>query len=284
MGGFFFAMEKQCIAIQGLRGSFHHEVTHHYFNDEVVLVECETFPEVVKSVINGKADKGVMAIENSLAGCILPNYSLLRHEPIEVVGEVGLRVKLNVMALPGTQHSEIEEVHSHQMALRQCGNFFNAYPHIKMVEVFDTAGGARNIKENNLKNIAAIAGELAASEYGLEVIQKGIEDHELNYTRFLVVQKKGEKQPDDPDRVSIYFQTKNDPGSLAQILTIISGLEINLGKLQSHPVPSKNSSYGFYATLEIDEISQLKDLGSIMQRLTLQFEILGVYKKGETHG
>lgn len=274
----------QKIAIQGLKGSFHHEAAHLYFHDEVGLVECETFPDVIQSVVSGKADHGVMAIENSLAGCILPNYGLLRNEPVEVVGEVGLRVKLNLMALPGIAPSAIEEVHSHQMAIRQCGNFFNDYPTIKVVEAFDTAGSAKNIKENNLQTTAAIASELAAKEYGLDVIKKGIEDHDLNYTKFLVIQNKGLNVPENPDRVSVYFQTKNAPGSLAQTLSIISGLGINIAKLQSHPVPSKNSLYGFYATLEIDDVDQLKDLKSIMHRLTLKFEVLGVYKKGETHG
>lgn len=272
------------IAIQGLRGSFHHEAAHLYFHDAISLVECETFHDVVYAVTSGKADKGVMAIENSLAGCILPNYSLLRKEPIAVVGEVGLRVKLNVMALPGTQQEDVVEIQSHQMALRQCGNFFSSYPQIKVVEAFDTAGSAKHIQEHQLKNVAAIASELAAKEYGLDILQKGIEDHELNYTKFLVIQKEGEHETTNADRVSVYFQTKNDPGSLAQTLTIISGLGINLGKLQSHPVPSKNSLYGFYATLEIDEMGQLQDLESIMNRLALRFEILGTYKKGETHG
>ena len=184
------------------------------------------------------------------------------------------------MALPGTKENEIDEVHSHQMAIRQCGSFFNNYPSIKIVESFDTAGSAKRIQEEKLLNVAAIASQQAASEYGLEIIKPSIEDHELNYTRFLVIQKKGRDKVNDPNKVSIYFQTKNDPGSLAQVLSIISGIGINLGKLQSHPVPSKNSLYGFYATLEIADLGQLEDLKRLMVRMTIQFEILGVYKKG----
>ena len=272
------------VAIQGLKGSFHHEAANCFFGDELDLKACDTFPEVMEATERGEVSHGLMAIENSLAGSIIPNYRLLRDHDVEIVGEVGLRVRLNVMALPGTKENEIDEVHSHQMAIRQCGSFFSDYPSIKIVESFDTAGSAKRIQEEKLVNVAAIASQQAANEYDLEIIKPSIEDHELNYTRFLVLQKKGADEINNPDKVSIYFQTKHDPGSLAQVLSIISGLGINLGKLQSHPVPSKNSLYGFYATLEIKDLEQLEDLKRLMARMTIQFEILGVYKKGETHG
>ncbi|WP_424962772.1 prephenate dehydratase [Ekhidna sp.] len=272
------------IAIQGIRGSFHHEAALHFFGEELELIECESFQSVVQSVTEGVADKGIMAIENSLAGCILPNYQLIRKNDVEVVGEVGLRVHLNLMALPDTKLEELEEVRSHQMALRQCGDFFTRYTNIRLVEHFDTAGSALEIKKNNLKRIAAVAGSLAAKEYGLGIIKEGIEDHDLNYTRFKILQRRGGLKEEIPDKVSIYFQTSHDPGSLAKALTVISGLGINLGKLQSHPVPSKNTLYGFYATLELTDADQLKDLKTMMKRMMLEFEILGVYKKGETYG
>lgn len=277
-------MKKSKIAIQGLKGSFHHEAANRFFGEPCALLECQTFKQVAKSVASGVADAGVMAIENSLAGCILPNYNLLRKEAVDVAGEIGLRVKMNVMALSGTKLEDIREAHSHQMALRQCGNFFNDYPEIKIVEAFDTAGSAKKIQENRLQNVAAIASALAAQEYDLEIIKHGVEDHQLNYTRFLVIQKKGESQVNNPNKVSIYFQTSHDPGSLAKALTVISGLGINLGKLQSHPVPSKNSLYGFYATLELTDSQQLNDLKMMMKRMAMEFDILGAYLKGETHG
>lgn len=284
MGGFFFAMKKQRVAIQGLRGSFHHEASHHFFGHDIELHECDTFPNVIDAVVSNKADAAMMAIENSLAGCIIPNYALLRTNPVEVCGEVGIRVKMNLMALQGTKISEIKEAHSHQMAIRQCGGFFQDHPHLKVVEAFDTAGSAKHIKDNGLMNIAAIASKQAAEEYELEILKEGIEDHLLNYTRFLVIRPEGKSFVEKPNKVSVYFQTKNDPGSLANALTVISGLDINLSKLQSHPVPSKNSLYGFYATLEIQDSSQLEDLYQVMKRMTIQFETLGIYRKGETHG
>lgn len=275
---------KNRVAIQGLRGSFHHEAASHLFGKEVELVECETFQEVSKAVVDGVAEKGIMAIENSLAGCILPNYTLLRKESVEVIGEVGLRVKLNLMALNDSSEEMMEEVHSHQMAIRQCGSFFSQYPDMKVVEAFDTAGSAKYIQDHKLSHVGAIASELAAEVYGLKILKEGIEDHDLNYTRFLVLQRQGGEKVESPDRASVYFQTKNDPGSLAQTLSIISALGINVGKLQSHPVPSKNSLYGFYATLEMEDLVQLDELESLMERIALRFEILGVYKKGEIHG
>ncbi|MEM9896838.1 MAG: prephenate dehydratase domain-containing protein [Bacteroidota bacterium] len=272
------------VAIQGLRGSFHHEAARHYFGEAIELKECETFSELVKEVESGRVEKGVMAIENSLAGSILQNYALLRKMDVEIIGEVGLRVKMNLLALSGTDEQDIQEIHSHQMAIRQCGSYFDRFPDVKVVEAYDTAGSAKIISEKQLNNIAAIASELAAEEYNLSIIKRGIEDHNLNYTRFLILQKRGGKQVKNPNKVSVYFQTKNSPGSLAHALTIISGLGINLGKLQSHPVPSKNSLYGFYANLEIQEYAQLEDLERIMQRMALTFEILGTYRIGETHG
>jgi len=272
------------VAIQGLRGSFHHEAADLYFSEAIQLVECETFQDVITETLSGSADIGIMAIENSLAGSIIPNYNLIRKNAVEIIGEVGLRVRMNVIAQVGTQLADIKEIHSHQMAIRQCGGFFKDYPAIKIVEAFDTAGSVKKLAEEKLQNIGAIASQQAAKEYGMAIIKAGIEDHNLNYTRFLILSKKGGEPIPEADKVSIYFQTSHEPGSLAQTLTIISGLGINLTKLQSHPVPSKNTLYGFFATLQINELAQLHDLTTIMNRLALTFEILGIYKKGETHG
>lgn len=277
-------MNQEKVAIQGLKGSFHHEASNHFFGGTQQVVPCETFREVVESVTQGRSSKGMMAIENSLAGCIIPNYQLLRKNEVEVVGEVGMRVHLNLLALKGSSLETIREVRSHQMALRQCGGFFNQFPHIRMVESFDTAGSVAEIASQQLEHVAAVAGSLAAKEYGLDIIREGIEDHNLNYTRFLIIQQKGKEQLKNANKVSIYFQTSHEPGALANALTVISGLGINLGKLQSHPVPSKNSLYGFYATLNLTDAEQLNDLQTMMKRMTLEFQILGAYRKGVTYG
>ena len=273
------------IAIQGVKGSFHHEASKYVFGNNISLLECTTFSDVTESTNNGEANYGVMAIENSLAGCIIPNYNLLRQSGLSVCGEVGIRVKLNLLALEGESIEGLEEVHSHQMALRQCGSFLNTIPEKRIVEAFDTAGSARHILENNLKGVGAIAGNLAASEHGLNVLAAGIEDHKLNYTRFLVLKREDAKPiTENPNKMSIYFQTKHSPGSLAQLLSVISGLGINLSKLQSHPVPSKNSLYGFFATLDLESLDQIQHLEILLEAMTIDYQILGVYEKGETHG
>ncbi|MEP1096862.1 MAG: prephenate dehydratase [Cyclobacteriaceae bacterium] len=279
-------MDKELkIAIQGVRGSFHHEASQYVFGNDISLLECTTFSDVTESTVKRDADYGVMAIENSLAGCIIPNYNLLRQSGLEVCGEVGIRVKLNLLALDGESIEGLDEVHSHQMALRQCGSFLNTISDKRIVEAFDTAGSARHILENNLRGVGAIAGNLAASEHGLNVLAAGIEDHKMNYTRFLVLKKEdADPLAGEANKMSIYFQTKHSPGSLAQLLSVISGLGINLSKLQSHPVPSKNSLYGFFATLDLEALDQIKHLEILLEAMTIDYQILGVYKKGETHG
>ena len=276
--------ENLTIAIQGIRGSFHHEATRHVFGKNVSLKECHTFKEVINCTSNAQADYGVMAIENSLAGSIIPNYNLLRHSKLEVCGEVGLRIRLNLLALEENVAS-LTEIQSHPMALRQCTSFLDTLKNSRIIEAFDTAGSAKNILDNNLKGAGAIAGDLAASEYKLNIIVAGIEDHELNYTRFLVLKKKGVAPITIKlNKISIYFETKHSPGSLTQLLSVISGLEINLSKLQSHPIPSKNTHYGFFATLEIKDINQIGHLKILLDSMTVRYQILGVYEKGKTHG
>lgn len=273
------------VAIQGIRGSFHHQAARHVFGNDVLPVECHTFRELIQSVQSGNADYGVMAIENSLAGSIIPNYHMVRNSGLEVAGEVGLRIHMNLMALPGSRITDVEEVQSHQMALLQCEGYFDEHPHLKRVESFDTAGTAKKIADEQIKGVATIAGKLAATEYGLEILAENIEDHDLNYTRFLVL-KTTSKPPifDEISKLSVYFETKHQPGALAHLLSVISGLEINLSKLQSYPIPSKNNRYGFFATLDINDVSQLTYLDTMLQAMTLSYKILGRYKKGETHG
>lgn len=273
------------VSIQGMKGSFHNEAALKVLGEDIELVECHTFEETIQAVNEDRADYAVMAIENSLAGCIIPNYNLLRKSGLEVCGEVGIKVTLNLMALAGTALADIKEVHSHQMALRQCVTFLDQHEEIRRVEAFDTAGSAQMIKEQKLEGIAAIAGDLAAEEYGLEIIAAGIEDHLLNFTRFLILKKPTSPAlSDDVNKLSVYFETKHTAGSLAQFLSVVSALDINLSKLQSFPVPSKNTHYGFYATFDIAGIEQIEQLKIMMNSMTPEHKILGAYKKGDTHG
>lgn len=268
-----------------MKGSFHHEASTYIFGKELQLEECHSFEDVIRNTQEGVADYGVMAIENSLAGCIIPNYNLLRHSNLEVCGEVGLRVRLNLLALKGEKVEDITEVRSHQMALRQCASFLGTLNGSRIVEAFDTAGSAKNILEEQLQGVGAIAGNLAADEYGMEVLASGVEDNKLNYTRFLVLKKADQESISEVrNKISVYFETKHSPGSLAQMLSVISGLGINLSKLQSHPLPSKNSHYGFFATLDLSKENQIEHLRILLDSMTISYQVLGVYEKGETHG
>ena len=278
-------MSQRKVSIQGIKGSFHNEAALKVLGQDIELVECHTFEQVLEAVNSDIADYGVMAIENSLAGCIIPNYNLLRKSGLEVCGEVGIKVTLNLLALKGTSLEDIKEVQSHQMALRQCVTFLDHHPSIKRIEAFDTAGSAQLIKKDRIEGVAAIAGNLAAKEYDLEIIAGGIEDHLLNFTRFLILKKEKTKElSSEINKLSVYFETKHSPGALSQFLSVVSALGINLSKLQSFPVPSKNTHYGFYATFDIDNTDQIEQLTIMMKSLTVKFDILGKYKKGETHG
>ena len=161
--------EKTKVAIQGKQGSFHHIVAQHYFGDVLSLIPCDTFDATIASLVTNTADQAVMAIENSIAGSIIPNYALIDQNDLKIVGEYGLSIHHNFMALPGQTLSDIKEVHSHPMALLQCKNFFQQHPHIRLVEAEDTAEEAQRISKNQIKGIGAIASQEAADLYQLTV-------------------------------------------------------------------------------------------------------------------
>ena len=273
---------KKKVAIQGLKGSFHHEAARNYFGNEIELVECETFQDVVQNVKEANSAFGIMAIENSLAGSIIPNYALLRQQEITICGELTLRVKMNLMALSGRTLLDISEVHSHQMAIRQCSTFLQLNPGFKVVESFDTAGSAADIHERKLKETAAIASELAAETYGLHILARGIEDNQRSYTRFLVLSR-NDLDVSGADKASLYLETAHEVGALAFVLSKISDKKINLSKLQSHPVPHSKGAYGFFVDLEFDSTNQLNELLENLKPETEVLDCLGIYKKGETY-
>lgn len=270
------------IAIQGLKGSFHHEASLHYFGNKLTLIECETFRDVVNHVRGGHSDFGLMAIENSLAGCIIPNYALLRQGGLTICGEIILQVKMNLMVYNGARMSDVMEIQSHQMAIRQCSNFLDKYPALKVVESFDTAGSARHIRENRLGQIAAIASSLAAKTYNLTILQERIENSE-SFTRFLILAKDKYQFQGDRNKASIYLETRHEPGALNKVLASMSNLGINLSKLQSHPVSGWKRTYGFFMDLEYSVSGQLDQAIPELLKLSEVLEILGVYQKGKIY-
>jgi prephenate dehydratase len=269
------------ISIQGEKGSFHEAAARQYFNyDAIEIVPCSTFDLTINTLLAGNADFAVMAIENARSGSILYNYTLIRESGLKILGEQNVRVIQNLMALPGQLISEIKEIRSHPIALAQCMTFLNQYPEITHVESDDTAGSAREISENNLMGIAAIASANAADVYGLNILAPGIETFKQNYTRFVIIgrEDQGNKKG---NKVSICFSTSHKPGSLAAVLVKLAELEINLSKIQSVPRLNGEWEYMFYVDLELNKNTKSDVIKRALKEYTCNLEILGVYFKGD---
>ena len=235
------------IAIQGIKGSYHHIVAEKYFGTNNEMDECMTFPEIPDKVVSGVVDVAIMAIENSIAGAILPNYALLDEAEVTIVGEYYLPIHHNLMALSGQDISDIKEVYSHPMALLQCRKFFRNYPHIHLIEDKDTADVAKRIKDNKLQGVAAIASSLAAEIYGLQIIASEIQTVKDNHTRFVIVEKNGNDLIEAPTKASIKFVLKDESGSLGEVLMELAKHKVNLSKIQSLPIIDKPWEYAFFA-------------------------------------
>ena len=269
------------IAIQGYEGSFHQEAARHFFGKDVEAVPCATFRDVIKVASGRKeSDGGVMAIENSIAGSILPNYNLLQKSNLKITGEVYVHIKQNLMVNPGVTLDDVREVHSHTMALQQCYDFLDNYKW-KLVETEDTALSAKHIHQHKSKHIAAIASRLAAELFGLTIIAPNIHTLKNNYTRFLVLQREDVAQDiDEANKASVNFHTDHSRGSLAKVLTRIAEGGINLSKLQSFPIPGSDFRYSFHADMEFDNIDQFEKIMEEVKPLTEALRVYGVYKRG----
>lgn len=269
------------VTIQGYEGSFHQVAAQLYHGKNVQVIPCATFRDVVKTGSNKKeSDGAVMAIENSIAGSILPNYNLLQKSNLRITGEIYLQIRQNLLVNRGVKLEEIKEVHSHTMALQQCYEFLDKYKW-KLVETDDTALSAKHIHQHKSKHIAAIASKLAADLYNLDVIAHNIHTMKNNYTRFLMLQRDDMALPvEGADKASVTFHTDHSKGSLAKVLTKIAEGGINLSKLQSFPIPGSDFKYAFHADMEFDSISQFENVIEIIKPLTESIKIYGVYKRG----
>lgn len=271
--------KKLKIAIQGIATSFHEVAALTYFNSAVESVECLSFHTLCETLANKKSDFAVMAIENSIAGSILPNYFLLQDYRFSIVGEVYLPIHMHLLALPGVKLSDIKTIESHPMAIRQCSDFLFRLKNVDIRESDDTAVSAKRVKELNLTQTAAIANELAAKKFGLQILEKRIETHKKNFTRFLVLARGTEKVADS-NKASICFEVANEVGSLADALTTFKDNKINLTKIQSIPIIGRPSEYSIHVDLEW---KKRKDYDAAMQKAMRQvrnLSILGEYKKG----
>jgi len=270
------------IAIQGYEGSFHQVAARHFFGKNVEVITCDTFRKVVQVGSSASlADGAVMAIENSIAGSILPNYNLLQKSKLQVIGEVYLSISQNLLTYPGVKMEDIKEVHSHPMAILQCLDYLEKY-NWKLVESEDTALSAKLVHQHKSKHIAAIASKLAAQMFDLNIIAPDIHTLKNNITRFLVLAPLSAKiEIMQANKASIYFQTDHSRGILAKVLAKIAQGQLNLSKLQSMPIPGSTFKYGFYADLEFDHKKQIEKVLEELKSYTNSIRIFGMYKKGK---
>lgn len=269
------------VAIQGEEGSFHDMAARQYFSDrEIDLVPCATFDSTLIAVKEGNADFALMAIENARAGSILYNYTLIKESGLKILGEHDLRIKQNLMALPGQSIENIREIRSHPMAISQSMAFLNRYPQITLIESDDTAGSAKQIRENNLLGIGTIASSIAAEIYELDILAEGIETYKKNYTRFLIIGSKS-KGTWQGNKASVCFSLSHQPGSLASVLVKLAELEINLTKIQSVPSLNGGWEYMFYVDLELSQNSNIEVIENELFEFTTDLDVLGVYNKGD---
>jgi prephenate dehydratase len=269
------------VSIQGYEGSFHQVAAQQFFGKDVEVIPCATFRDVVKIAGNKKeSDGGVMAIENSIAGSILPNYNLLQKSNLTIVGELYLQIEQNLMVNPGVTLEDIREVHSHPMAIQQCLTYLDKH-NWKLVETEDTALSAKLVHQHRNKHTAAIASRLAAELFQLNMIAPNIHTMKNNYTRFLILQR-GDLAGtiSEANKASVNFHTDHSRGSLAKVLTAIANGGINLSKLQSFPIPGSDWKYSFHADMEFDTLDQFDEVIKLIKNLTAEVKVYGVYQKG----
>ena len=270
------------VAIQGVKGSNHYIVCQQYFDNKTGIKECLSFDSVVDSLISKECDAAIMAIENSIAGSIIPNYALIDNHHLHIVGEIYLDIQHNLMALPNQSIEDIKEVYSHPMALLQCKEFFKQYPHIKLVEDKDTAEVAERIQKKQLKNIGAIASELAAEIFEVNILASSIQTIKHNETRFVIVKRKNSEIPENEiNKASLKFELDHKRGSLATILNVMSDCKLNLTKIQSLPKIDTPWVYAFFVDVTFQEYQDYVKAKSIMEIMAKDFKILGEYKNAK---
>lgn len=269
------------ISIQGIKGCFHEDAAIKYFGDEVEIVECRTFRKVCEMLDHDEVDYAVMAIENSIAGSILENYALLRDFHLRIIGEIYVHIEMNLMVYPGTDPSNIREIHSHPMALKQCAEYIDRhFGPIELRDNWDTAGAARQLSIEKQDYVAAIGNERSAMIYGLDIIDHGIETNKRNYTRFLILAK---QSPPNlaADKASLSFKCGHYYGALAKVLTLFAEHHINLTKIQSIPVIGKPNEYSFHVDIEFDTVDDYERAIHQVLKNVSSLAILGEYKKAE---
>jgi prephenate dehydratase len=277
---------KRKVAIQGIAGSYHDIAAHNYFEgDEIELIGCNTFKEVIAAIKKDPSVLGIMAIENTIAGSLLQNHVLIKESGVNIIGEYKLRISHSLVALPGTSIHDIKEVNSHPIALMQCAEFLDTLPNAKLVEKEDTALSAKWIAENRLIGHAAICGKMAAQIYNMEILAEGIETNKRNFTRFLAIADPwiaDEMMRDETkNKSSLVFALPHTAGSLSKVLSVLSFYDMNLTKIQSLPIIGREWEYLFYINLTFHDYLRYKQALDAIRPLTKDLKILGEYAEGK---
>lgn len=269
------------IAFQGEKGAFSEDAAYHFFDNDIQPVPNKTFREVFSSVTSGTADHGMIPIENSFTGSIHQNMDLLLEFDLSVIGEIVLRIHHNLLAHNSVSINNIRTVYSHPQALGQCSDFLDSMGDIEIIPMYDTAGSAKRISEGSDQNAASIASIRAAKDYGLQVLKKGIENNDQNFTRFLIISQKP-IVPAKHAKTSIVFSAKDIPGALFKSLSVFALRDINLLKIESRPLRKGKWRYWFYLDFEgcvQDEACQ--NALNHLQEITSFFKVLGSYEQGK---
>lgn len=273
-------MRRKRVSIQGIAASFHDIAAQKFFGKNIDVVECNSFRSSCEKMVDGESDYCVMAIENSTAGTILTNYQFITDYRLRIIGEVYLQIELHLMGLNGVKMDEIEFIHSHPMAIRQCDEFLLKFPDKKVLALNDTAECAKNVKENKLVNTAVIAGDTAAEYYGMTILHQNIETHKRNYTRFIVLSDKN-INISGANKASISFQLDNSPRNLKKVVDILGDYWINLTKIQSVPIVGRPNEYTFLVDLEWSKYEDYEKAITKVLKKTFNLSILGEYRKGK---
>jgi prephenate dehydratase len=272
------------VAIQGVAGSFHDIAARYFFGHAVTLVPALSFDTLTRLTVQRQGtDAAVMAIENTIAGSLLANYNLLQNNRLHIVGELMLRIRQNLLTLPGATLDTLEEVRSHPVALAQCKDFFSRHPHIRLVEAEDTAASAAWVAENNNPRLGAIASTLAGDIHGLQVLAPNIETYQANYTRFLILNEGGWEVTDGANKVSLSMVLPHTPGSLSRALQQLAEQGADLTKIQSAPLPEHPWEYQFFLDFTHTDPKKLLISIEFLKKTATSLRVLGVYKAGKTY-
>jgi len=269
------------IAIQGIKGSLHHIAATNFFGKNVSLSECISFSDIPELIIKDIVDNGIMAIENSIGGPILPNYHLIDSHNLNILGEIYLPMVHNLMTLPGQCLKDLKEVWSHPIAIQHCHKFFRLHPEIRIIEEKDTANVARMIREDKLKGIATIASKKAAEIYGLEILEEEIQVDLLNMTRYFIISKQRKHLPEDylNNKASLKFITQHQSGNLSEILTIFNNHNLNISKIQSIPNTKEPWNSSFFIDITFEDYHDYCQALLTLEKQVVELKILGEYSQ-----